>query len=165
MLPLISVKLCYINKFYVIFSIIQPHITYNNNNNLDEDDNNPILTEDDLDLGWRLEKSLASSYCNGILLIGNQEHLIKKWTKEEVADTNTVTSKIGTKKRTWEVASENSIHTYCVDDNPRYSDIVAEMRANMRRKDRETTFEKSNQTLKMKEDNVDKASGKITDKQ
>ena len=42
------------------------------------------------------------------------------------------------KKKTWEVCAENSIHTYRIDYNPRYADIVAEMRANMRRKDRES---------------------------
>ena len=47
-------------------------------------------------------------------------------------------NKIGTKKKTWEVCAENSIHTYRIDYNPRYANIVAEMRANMRRKDRES---------------------------
>ena len=62
-------------------------------------------------------------------MVGRLEHLCKAWTTQEVQDR----TKVGRSKRTWEVAAENSLHTYRVDDNPIYSDAVAEMKRSMRR--------------------------------
>ena len=102
-----------------------------------------LLTEEDYELGWVVERSLASASVvvgpitpssSSTLFVGRKEHLVKKWTRHEVAEDRV---KIGQKKRTWEVAAENSIATFRMDDNPRYVDVVTEMRANMRRKDRE----------------------------
>ena len=131
---------------------VDPYTTYaSHQNSTAFNEDTAVLTKEDVELGWSLEKSLASCNLNtstshrgrrrggNMLYVGRKEHLIKKWTRQEVdEELDEERKKIGMKKKTWEVCAENSIHTYRIDYNPRYADIVAEMRANMRRKDRES---------------------------
>ena len=121
---------------------LQPIDPYNSYKNSVLNGEESTLTEEDKDLGWTVDTYLATctkplisrtSVSDHKLMVGKKQYLCKKWTRQEIEDKD----QVGTKKLTWEVAAENSIHTYRIDDNPRYSDIVTEMRASMRRKERE----------------------------
>ena len=70
---------------------VDPYTTYESHQNSTEFNEDTVLTKEDVELGWSLEKSLASCNLNtstshrgrrrggNMLYVGRKEHLIKKW--------------------------------------------------------------------------------------
>ena len=93
----------------------------------DDDSDDDMMDPETVRLGWRLERHwLRTTHPRtGDTLRGQRVILYKVWTPSEVQQGD---GKCGRRKKTWEVAAENSIPTYRIDENPDCADVVLELR-------------------------------------